>query len=131
MYHRIQIPKQAFGFRKPKKELITLKKSYVPRRKPPVKPVTISEKDLNAIDLEMVQEFINEDWKCAHTNNGTNFYTFSYCKEGIMIEFSKEDCEGQGIVYLNKEDYSVNDVDVIVPCSLVAEDEEVEEIVLV
>jgi len=107
--------KQAFGFKRT--SIPTLKNNYVPRRKPLPKQITVKEAHMEKLDLEMIHEIISSDWKCPHSHNGTEFYSFAYCKEGIMIEFAKEECKGQGIVYINMEDYSVNDIDVIIECN--------------
>lgn len=107
--------KQAFGFKRV--SIPTLKNNYVPRRKPEPKQITVKEAHMEMLDLEMIHDIICQDWNCPHSHNGTNFYSFSYCKEGIMIEFAKEDCQGQGIVYINMENYTVNDIDVIIECN--------------
>ena len=107
--------KRGFGFKKT--TMPKLKDNYIPRRKPPPKQIAIRDDHMKNLDLMAIQEFINEDWKCPHTENGTEFYSFSYCKEGVVVEFSKEGCKGQGQVYIDLFDYSIVDIVIIVPCS--------------
>lgn len=89
-------------------------------------PMQISRHDYHGINFQDVRRQITENCQCMHKDKEIIFYTADYRNNGICIEFSFEDCLGQGCVYIDHfKDYIVTEIDYIVKCDLTFSEEEI------
>lgn len=100
--------KSSFTYTRPGKDVM---KPKDPRQN----PIQISKPDYENLDTSLIHRVITNSCLCPHKMNPTQLFMFEYRDGGISIDFAKEGCKGQAVIYLDLNG-KPKSIDCIVEC---------------